>query len=226
MGILKIKNKKIKFEGIKEQEVLIDVFLKKSVEDLKSIGIEYDFEKIRQDEDWRKYIECKLKTLMGVEKWDCLDNIKNFYKEKILDKFCEEKWLDKLFNSKWLDKIKSEDNMKSMLNSLILESYFEKSKINDTGIEKLDLKKNWLKLEWLDFLGIVHWFVFMAWARQTKGYYNLYIYKYRLPLSKINAKIIYLIDMLDIFYVKLETVTQAKVDELVDKCGLPEDWFG
>jgi len=65
--IFEIKKDKIKFEGVKEQEVLIDVFLKKSVEDLKSIEIEYDFEKIRQDEDWRKYIEYKLKTLMGVE---------------------------------------------------------------------------------------------------------------------------------------------------------------
>ena len=202
MKILEFKDKKVKFKSKKENEVLVDVFFKKSVEDLDKIWINYNFDDIRNNKDWRDYIECKLKVVMGVEKNkdeeeknnSCFDkNITDFYKENILDKFLKEKWLDQL---------KDEESL-----SLDLKNYFyvEQDNIDE---EKID----WW---YMNFLKIDKNILSKDITRTLKGRFDIYmdkeisfkcenwffyyqdeekdiliIYKYRLPIDDINTKFI------------------------------------
>jgi len=104
MKILEIKNDKVKFNSKKENEVLIDVFLKKSFNELTQLWLALDFDEMKKDESWRDYIECKLKVLMGVDNGKCFNKkIEDFYKENILDRFLEKKWINQNITVKKID---------------------------------------------------------------------------------------------------------------------------
>jgi len=183
MKIFNLKGENIKFESKKENDVLVDVFLKKSVEDLKKLGIYYNFDGIRKDKDWREYIKCKLKVVMGIESWDCFDEkIKNFYKENILDKFLEEKWY-----------IYIEKDKKKLWNNLELEVYF-RPLYNGNSKNNTSLKLSKLE-EWeivnnndLEFKDFINWFYFYSiwsWAICVLKYRFPFIEKLRLEKEKI-----------------------------------------
>jgi len=116
-----MKNDKVKFNSKKENEVLIDVFLRKSFDELTRIWLVLDFDEMKNDKNWRKYIEYKLKVLMWVNDRSCFDEeLEKFYKKNILNEFLEKKWFNKFNMYKEL-----------ILSELNLEEYFSKKIEND-----------------------------------------------------------------------------------------------
>ncbi len=200
MKILEFKDKKVKFKSKKENEVLVDVFLKKSVEDLGKLWIDYDFDDIRNKKDWREYIECKLKVVMGVdlEKNNEI-KIEYFYKNNIWIKFQKEK---ELF--KW------------KLDYVNLKDYFYPFKVKNNQ-QKYNFGINYIKkessLEKLNFNYFYNWFYFSFWNNPdepTEWIENLYVLKYRFPFVEkidLNKGKIKVFDVIQIKFSYKQNIT-------------------
>jgi len=173
MKILEMKNDKIKFNSKKENEVLIDVFLRKSFDELTRLWSVLDFDEMKNDKNWRKYIECKLKVLMWVNDGSCFDEeLEKFYKKNILDEFLEEKWFNKI-------------DEKENIN---LKNYFwtKQSKYENNINFELEPIKKQESLEKLKFNYFPNWFFFSFWNSPTEPTIkikHLYVLKYRFPFK-------------------------------------------
>jgi len=223
MTILNLDNNgKVKYESKKENDVLLDVFLKKSVEDLDTLGIDYDFDEIKKDKDWRNYIECKVKVLMRIESWSCFNEkikdgeettIKSFYKEIFLKPFLKKTGFIKVSM-----KVGNKKEIEQYLN---LKDYFNPNKKENKEFDLKPIKKE-SSLEKLNFKYLYNWFYLSFWNNPNepiKQVENLYILKYRFPFTKkieLEKSKIPVSDVVQINFTRQDISTPVKKQELFE----------
>jgi len=172
MKILEIQEDKIKFNSLKENEILINTFLQQSLIDLENIGI-YSFFNIEEDKKryalYKRYIECKIKKLMWVES-DCFDRgLTEFYVKNILFYFLELIGQDGV--------LKTISDFSNIMEIIDLNSYFTTFVRDNKDLLNFTLQKVKLNVDKLNFK-VINGFVI-----SDSGTNEIYVYKYRLPLK-------------------------------------------